>query len=123
MAPFISPPNPESFKAQVWAVVRRIPPGKVSTYGKIAMLLPPLPVINLRDLETMGARWVGGAMAACPEDVPWQRVVNAQGKISLSNPVAHQRQKDLLEVEGIVFDERERIDLARYGWDGIPAKE
>jgi methylated-DNA-protein-cysteine methyltransferase-like protein len=98
--------------------VRRIPPGKVIPYGKVALLLPPIPDVNLRDLETMGARWVGGAMAACPADVPWQRVINAQGKISLSNPVARQRQRDLLEAEGVEFDAHERIDLKRFGWDG-----
>ncbi len=115
---FTSPPDPEVFKNLVWSVVRRIPAGKVCPYGKVALLLPPVAGIEQRDLETMGARWVGGAMAACPADVPWQRVVNAQGKISLSNPAARQRQKELLEDEGVEFDAYERIDLARFGWDG-----
>ena len=120
---FSSPPNPPAFNAQVWSIVRRIPPGKVSTYGKIALLLTPQPGVTLHDLETVGARWVGGAMAACPDDVPWQRVVNSQGKISLSNPVARQRQRALLEAEGIEFDPQERINLARFGWDGLPDKD
>jgi methylated-DNA-protein-cysteine methyltransferase-like protein len=90
----------------------------VCTYGTVARLLPPLPDIDARDLEVFGARWVGGAMAACPEGVPWQRVVNSQGKISLSNAAARIRQRLLLEAEGVEFDQRERIDLVRFGWDG-----
>jgi methylated-DNA-protein-cysteine methyltransferase related protein len=115
---FSSPPDPRLFHAQVWEVVRTIPPGKVCSYGMVARLLPPLPGIDPRDLEVFGARWVGGAMAACPEDVPWQRVVNAQGKISLSNSQARQRQRELLEAEGVEFDERDRIDMKRFGWHG-----
>ena len=52
-----------------------------------------------------------------------ERVVNSQGKISLSNPVARQRQRALLEAEGIEFDPQERINLARFGWDGLPGKD
>lgn len=124
MAPrFFSPPDPPIFNAAVWSIVRRIPAGKVCPYGKIALLLPPLLGITLRDLETMGPRWVGGAMAGCPEDVPWHRVVNAQGKISLSNPTAHQRQQALLEEEGVEFDLRGKINLSRFGWDGRPEED
>jgi methylated-DNA-protein-cysteine methyltransferase-like protein len=120
---FVSPPDPHGFNAQVWAVVQRIPEGKVCPYGAVARLLPPLPGISARDLEVFGARWVGGAMAACPEGVPWHRVVNAQGKISLRDGNARQRQRALLEAEGIVFDDRERIDLSVYGWDGMPGHD
>ena len=63
-----------------------------------------------------GARWVGGAMAACPEDVPWQRVINSKGEISLRPGAEHQHQ--LLEEEGIAFNERSRIDLKIFGWQG-----
>lgn len=119
---YFSPPDPIAFNHAVWSIVRRIPLGKVCPYGKVALLLPPLPGITTRDLETLGPRWVGGAMAACPEDVPWQRVVNSQGKISLPNPAAQQRQRTLLEAEGIVFDNRGKIDLSRFGWDGYPVQ-
>ena len=68
------------------------------------------------DYRAWGARWVGGAMAACPEDVPWQRVINSQGKISLRSGEGYQRQRQLLEDEGVTFDERERVDLKTYGW-------
>jgi methylated-DNA-protein-cysteine methyltransferase-like protein len=59
-------------------------------------------------------------MAECPAEVPWQRVVNAQGKISPRRGAELQRK--LLESEGVVFDDRQRIDMTRYGWDG-PTKE
>ena len=115
---YFSPPDPPVFNAAVWSVVRRIPAGKVCPYGKIALLLPPLPGITPRDLETLGPRWVGGAMAGCPEDVPWQRVINSQGKISLTNQTAYQRQRELLEAEGVEFGLSDKIDLSRFGWDG-----
>lgn len=60
-------------------------------------------------------------MASCPPDVPWQRVVNAQGKISVRGDSENQ-QRDLLEEEGVQFDARSRIDLRQFGWTG-PAKE
>ena len=115
---FTSPPNPELFKAQVWAMVRKIPPGKVATYGQIAALLPPPAGMSPDDYRAWGARWVGGAMAACPPDVPWQRVINAQGKISLRPGGGAQAQRELLEDEGVFFDARERIDLKKYVWAG-----
>jgi methylated-DNA-protein-cysteine methyltransferase-like protein len=61
-----------------------------------------------------GPRWVGGAMAACPEDVPWQRVINSKGEIS-SRP-GSEKQRILLEDEGVEFDDRARIDLKKYRW-------
>jgi methylated-DNA-protein-cysteine methyltransferase-like protein len=115
---FTSPPNPELFKAQVWDLVRKIPLGKVASYGQVATLLPPPAGVDPQDYRAWGARWVGGAMAACPPDVPWQRVVNAQGKISLPPGGGLARQRQLLEKEGVIFDERDRIDLKVYGWNG-----
>jgi methylated-DNA-protein-cysteine methyltransferase-like protein len=117
---FTSPHDPKAFNTLVWEIVRQIPPGKVSTYGQIAAMIPPPGGITLRDYEAFGARWVGGAMAACPEGAPWQRVINAQGKISLRKGAEVQRQ--LLEAEGVEFDERERVSLNRYGWNG-PSQE
>lgn len=121
MAPvrrFVSPPDPRAFNARVWEIVRQIPEGKVSTYGQVAELVGPPPSVSLEDYRPWGARWVGGAMAASPEGVPWQRVINAQGKISLRKGGGHERQRELLEAEGIEFDDKERIDLQRFGWDG-----
>lgn len=115
---FTSPPNPAEFNALVWEIVREIPSGQVFTYGQIASLIPPPAGIPEKDYRAWGARWVGGAMAACPEGIPWQRVINAQGKISLRPGGGGQRQRELLEDEGIQFDERDRIDLKRHQWDG-----
>jgi methylated-DNA-protein-cysteine methyltransferase-like protein len=121
-AKFASPPDRMAYYAQVWELVRQIPSGRVSTYGQIAALIPPPGGMDPRDYAAWGARWVGGAMAACPGDVPWQRVINAQGKISLRKGGGSLQQRALLEAEGVEFDERERVDLARFGWAG-PAEE
>jgi methylated-DNA-protein-cysteine methyltransferase related protein len=117
-AQFVSPPDPAAFNAAVWEIVRQIPPGKVATYGQIAALVPPPQGISLQDYRAFGARWVGGAMAACPESIPWQRVINSQGKISLRKGSGPEIQQQLLEDEGVEFDDRQRVDLARYGWSG-----
>ena len=116
MSHFTSPPNLHVFQARVWEVVHSIPPGRVATYGQIASLLPPPPGMDPRAYLDFGPRWVGGAMAACPEDVPWQRVINSKGEINLRTGAERQRQ--LLESEGIHFDDRGRVDLHRYGWSG-----
>ena len=119
---FTSPPNRALFNIQVWELVKQIPVGKVSPYGQIASLIPPPEGMSLPDYQAWGARWVGGAMASCPEGVPWHRVINAQGKISLRKSGGHIRQRELLEVEGVIFDQHGRIDLAIFGWEG-PARE
>ncbi len=116
MNKFTSPPNRLQFYQQVWDVVRQVPPGKVVTYGQIAAVINAPSGMHIKDYLAFGARWVGGAMAACPADVPWQRVINAQGKISLRQNSDEQRQ--LLEAEGVIFDEHERVDLKVFGWDG-----
>ena len=118
---YISPPKRDEFNQKVWALVRQIPAGKVSTYGRIAALLPPPPGMDIKAYLAFGARWVGGAMAACPQDVPWQRVINSQGKVSLRPGSGGAHQRELLETEGVEFDERDRVDLNIYAWTG-PAK-
>lgn len=118
MPGFSSPPNPKIFNARVWEIVRQIPAGKVLAYGQVGALIPVPEGISLKDYDAFRARWVGGAMAACPEGVPWWRVVNAQGKISL-RPGAEE-QRVLLEAEGIQFDEKERIDMRKAGWNPTP---
>ena len=116
---FVSPPNLHAFNALVWEIVRQIPSGRVATYGQVAGLIPPPGDMDPKSYLAFGARWVGGAMAACPEGVPWQRVINAQGKISLRAGAEKQRQ--LLEEEGVEFDEREKVDLKRFQWTGPEA--
>jgi methylated-DNA-protein-cysteine methyltransferase-like protein len=112
---FTSPPDPIIFNNQVWEIVRQVPPGKVTTYGQIAKMIPPPGLMPQHSYDAFGPRWVGSAMAKCPDDVPWQRVINAKGEISL-RPGA-QEQRRLLEEEGVEFDERGRVDLDRFGWD------
>ena len=109
-----------AFNTLVWKVARQIPAGKVSSYGQIAAVIPKPAGVSAQDYRAFRAQWVGQAMAGCPADVPWQRVVNAQGKISPRRGAELQR--SLLESEGVIFDARQRIDLARFGWSG-PARE
>jgi methylated-DNA-protein-cysteine methyltransferase-like protein len=118
---YVSPPKRDEFNHWVWALVRQIPEGKVSTYGRIAGYLPPPPGMDPKSYLSFGARWVGGAMADCPQDVPWQRVINSQGKVSLRPGGGGADQRELLEAEGVVFDDRDRVDLKIYAWEG-PSK-
>ena len=118
------PPDIEQFQARVWEFVRRVPPGKVVTYGRVASEIGSPEGVDSETYLTYGARWVGNTMAASPPDVPWQRVINAQGKISIRAGGLHLRQKALLEAEGIEFDARERIDLVRFEWvEGKPQQK
>jgi len=119
MPGFSSPPDPIIFNHQVWDLVRQVPGGKVATYGQLARLLPPPDGMDPKAYQAFGPRWVGGAMAACPDDVPWQRIINSKGEIS-PRPGA-EKQRQLLEAEGVEFDERGRADLKVYGWEGPDA--
>ncbi len=117
---FTSPPDPIIFNHQVWDIVRLVPPGKVVTYGQVAKMMPLPEGMYVKAYLAFAPRWVGGAMAACPDDVPWQRVINSKGEIS-PRPGA-QKQRQLLEEEGIEFDERGRIDLKIFGWQNSPGE-
>ena len=100
----------EKLYDQIYRLSRQVPVGHVTTYGAIANQLG------------CPARTVGFAMAALPKgnDVPWHRVVNYQGRISLrSNGHGDLVQKELLISEGIEFNEDGRIDLKRYAWSFI----
>ena len=94
---------------RIYAIVREIPEGRVATYGQIAALagLPG------------HARQVGYALHALKdEDVPWHRVINAQGKVSpRSEPGYDGYQRHLLEEEGVVFKLSGAVDLKRYRWE------
>ncbi|MBZ0284601.1 MAG: MGMT family protein [Anaerolineae bacterium] len=118
-----TPPDPIHFNKTVWNIVRQIPSGTVSTYGQIASMIPPPSEVDETDYVRLGAVWVGKAMNAVSSDgssdVPWQRVINSQGGISLpegSRAALEQRQR--LESEGIQFERNGRINLNAYGWDG-----
>jgi methylated-DNA-protein-cysteine methyltransferase-like protein len=102
-----------------YRVVRRIPRGRVATYGEVALAAG----------KPRAARQVGYALAAlrgAAHAIPWQRVLGARPRghagISLLDPVGAAVQRRLLEEEGVEFDARERIDLARFGWRGVPRK-
>jgi len=99
-----------SFVADVNRLVRRIPPASVATYGQIAALLG----------RPRGARAVGWAMRHCAPGVPWHRVVNARGGISLRQNVGSMlTQRVLLEQEGVAL-RRGRVPLRRYRWQDTP---
>jgi methylated-DNA-protein-cysteine methyltransferase-like protein len=95
---------------RIYAAVRKIPRGRVTTYGAIA---------RLSGLEGQ-ARLVGYALSALPQSttVPWHRVINAQGKLSLERSAsgAGLTQRIRLEREGVRVDAAGRVVLARYGW-------
>lgn len=115
-------PDRYAYHQLVWEIVREIPPGKVSTYGRIAGLLAPIHGMSEQAYSARGARMVGGAMATCPSNVPWHRVINAQGKVSLRKGGGGVEQRTRLEDEGVEFDEKDRVDLKRYLWQGPPDK-
>src|SRR5690349_17096764 len=117
---YSSPPNQQAYYEQVWQLVRQVPHGKVATYGQIALMIPPPIGVDFDSYKAFGPRWVGGAMAACPDDVPWQRVINSQGKIS-PRP-GSERQRELLEEEGVEFV-KDKIDLKKYGWKGFDEED
>jgi methylated-DNA-protein-cysteine methyltransferase-like protein len=121
MPAYSSPPNQQAFYEHVWNLVRQIPRGKVATYGQIAKMIPPPNGVDMEAYAAFAPRWVGGAMANCPDDVPWQRVINSQGRIS-ERPGA-ERQRQLLEQEGVEFDAKDRIDLKKCGWKGLSTDE
>jgi len=114
--PFSSPPNPKVYAQQVYAVVAAIPRGRVMTYGQVAALIQPPPGIAPDTYVKLSPRWVGSAMAQAPDNVPWQRVINSQGRVSPRPGLGALAQRQLLEQEGIVFDEHDRVNLKRYGW-------
>ncbi len=107
-----------NFYEQVYTVVRHIPCGKVTSYGRIAEMLG----------RPRAARAVGFALNALKdkknkhayEDIPWQRVVNSQGRISIVNrEYGAQQQADLLRSEGVAVSHDLRIDLEQYLWEGL----
>ena len=116
MPAYSSPPNPQAYHQQVWQIVRQVPRGRVVTYGQVARMIPPPPGVEIESYAAFAPRWVGGAMAACPDDVPWQRVINSKGEISVRSGA--ERQRVLLEQEGVEFDTKGRIDMKKFGWTG-----
>ncbi|PJZ61151.1 MGMT family protein [Leptospira adleri] len=100
-----------SFFKEVYKLVKKVPKGKVTSYGRIAALLG----------KPRAARAVGYALNALSktqeQTVPWQRVINSQGKISFRGDTGRSiLQRKMLENEGIKFSASETVDLDVYGW-------
>jgi methylated-DNA-protein-cysteine methyltransferase-like protein len=103
------------FHEDVYAVVRLVPPGHVTTYGDVGTMLGSARI----------ARQVGWALSSLPPtltDVPWHRVINARGTVSFRGDLVRATQQEtLLKIEGIILDEDGRLDLEahRYRYPGI----
>ena len=103
------------FSAAVWALARRVPPGRATTYGALAegqLLDQP------KRRRSMTARAVGQAMARCPDDVPWWRVVHADGRMKGAAGADEQRAR--LAEEGVPLTADGRVDWARAGGPWSP---
>lgn len=103
--------NKLSSYTRIYDIIRQIPRGKVASYGQIA-----------RVAGNCTPRMVGYALAALPEgtDIPWQRVINRQGRISFRSHSGYaELQRQLLESEGVRFHNNEQTDLSIYGWHPV----
>lgn len=110
------PDGPPPFYRLVYRVVRRVPRGKVVTYGQVAAILG----------QPRAARAVGMALGALGpsqlDTVPWHRVINSAGRCSHRDGFWAGIQQEMLEAEGLAFDRRGHVDLARVRWRG-PTRE
>jgi methylated-DNA-protein-cysteine methyltransferase-like protein len=103
----------EAFTRKVIAIIKSIPEGRVCTYGGIARMAG----------QPTGARQVARIIHAMSRkhDLPWHRIINAKGLISLPKAHGYDQQKTLLQSEGVAFDAQDRIDLDTYLWKGAKA--
>lgn len=97
------------FTAEAINLIKSIPRGKVATYGQIAHLTGLYPSVRR-------VVWILHSSSE-KEGLPWHRVVNHKGTISLRPGKGYEKQKELLKREGVVFDKRDRIDLERFLWE------
>jgi len=108
--------NDKTYRKRVYEIVRKIPAGKVMTYGQLAIVLG----------EGYTARTVGYVMHGSDEGVPWQRVINSQGRCSTGRlTIPLNLQQELLEAEGVVFNASGKCDLNTHQWwpDGYETEE
>lgn len=98
----------DPFTQKVVTVIQSIPHGRVISYGRVAALAG----------NTRGARQVARILHSMSQkyDLPWHRVINAAGRISLPRGRGYERQKALLEFEGVFFPSSQIIDLSVYLW-------
>ena len=99
----------DNTRQQLYTVLAAVPAGRVITYGRLAELAG----------MPRRARWAGQMLHRLPADtrLPWHRVINAQGRISLPPGPAADRQKALLEAEGVIVSPQLKVDLQRFGWN------
>lgn len=104
----MSPDSGSGLYERIYSLVKRVPAGRVTTYGQIAALA-----------GGCTPRIVGYAMAAVKPEarVPWHRVINSKGEVSARGG-GETVQRRMLEHEGVEFDERGRVDLSEFLWDG-----
>jgi methylated-DNA-protein-cysteine methyltransferase-like protein len=98
--------EPDNFRQRVFQIIAAIPSGQVTTYGNVAQLAG----------SPRAARQVGGVLKKLPEgsSLPWHRVINRHGEISLQGE-DFKRQRQALLAEGIIF-KKGKVDLEKYGW-------
>jgi methylated-DNA-protein-cysteine methyltransferase related protein len=98
----------KSFTDRAKDIIKRIPPGKVASYGQVAALAG----------SPRGARQVVWILHSSSDKdrLPWHRVINVKGQISLPHGYGYELQKALLEEEGVIFDNNDAVDLKRFGW-------
>ena len=98
-----------SFYIRAIEIIKKIPEGKVATYGQVAKYAG----------NPQGTRQIARILHSSSEkhELPWHRVINSKGKISLNPGDGYELQKMLLENEGIQFDENDRVDLSKFGWN------
>ena len=101
----------QRFTQNVVAVIQAIPKGKVTSYGRVAALAG----------NPRGARQVSRYLHSLSEkyDLPWHRVVNAAGNISLPKGRGYEQQRALLEDEGVVFSGSRSIDFSVFLWEPV----
>jgi methylated-DNA-protein-cysteine methyltransferase related protein len=108
--------QPTAFRERVYLAIRAVPEGRVASYGGIAAIIG----------QPRAARAVGTSLCTLPEgsDVPWWRIINRNGEISIKCTVhGPALQRALLKREGVKFDAKDRVDWERYGWDGSGVPE
>jgi methylated-DNA-protein-cysteine methyltransferase related protein len=97
------------FSKKVIGLIKKIPEGKVATYGQIAKLAG-------KPQGSRGVAWILHSSSKT-HSLPWQRVLGSKGKISFPPSSSHySRQMRLLKKEGVVFGDQDQIDLAKYQW-------
>ena len=98
----------ESFSQKVKNIIKKIPTGKVATYGQIATYAG-----NPRASRQVA--WILHSSSR-KDNLPWHRVINSKGRISLPHNGGYETQKELLEKEGIAFNEDDKINFDHYLW-------